>query len=129
MKNFVFSDHFHQIIYIIPAPSPPAPRPSIPAPRHLYPRPPRPRFSRPPPPLPPYPRAPPPSTRPSTCFHNRCAASLILTSTVPRVTRITIGIGQKRVRSFNDLVLLVFERPLVSGGQSTWSFRNRPSLM
>ena len=26
MKNFVFSDHFHQIIYIIPAPSTPTPR-------------------------------------------------------------------------------------------------------
>ena len=25
MKNFVFSDNFHQIIYIIPAPSTPAP--------------------------------------------------------------------------------------------------------
>ena len=66
MKNFIFSDHFHQIIYIIPAPSttaprplyprfppplPPLPAPSTPAPRPLYPR--------PPPPLPPYPRPPP----------------------------------------------------------------------
>ena len=50
MKNFVFSDNFHQIIYIIPAPSTPAPRP-------LYPRPPPPLS---PPPLPPYPRPPPP---------------------------------------------------------------------
>ena len=55
----------------------------------------------------------------STCFHYRCATSLILTSTVPRVTGVTIDIGQKRVRSFNDLVLLkilVFERPSVTGG-------------
>ena len=49
--NFVFSDHFHQIIYIIPAPSTPTSRPLLPAPRPLYPR--------PPPPLPPYlPRPP-----------------------------------------------------------------------
>ena len=61
-----------------------------------------------------------------TCFHYRCAASLILASTVPGVTRITIVIGQKRVRPFNALVLLVFERPLVTGGRSTWSFRNAP---
>ena len=53
MKNFVFSDNFHQIIYIIPAPFPPVPRPFYP--RSLY--------TRPPPPLPPYPR--PLSTRPS----------------------------------------------------------------
>ena len=52
MKNFVFNDNFHQIIYIIPAPLTPAPRPlyphspplpprtapSIPVPRPLYPR-------------------------------------------------------------------------------------------
>ena len=46
----------------------------------------------------------------STCFHYRCVASLILasmTSTVPGVTRVTIGIGQRRARPFNDLVLLV----------------------
>ena len=42
-KNFVFSDNFHQIIYIIPAPF-------IPAPRPLYPRSPPP-LSPPPPPL------------------------------------------------------------------------------
>ena len=65
----------------------------------------------------------------SMCFHYRCAASLILTSTVPGVTRVTIGIGQKRVRPFGDLVLLAFERPLVTGGTSTWSFRSRLSLM
>ena len=60
MKNFVFSDNFHQIIYIIPTPFTPAPRsppplpplpaPSTPAHRPLYPR--------PPPPLSPYPRPP-----------------------------------------------------------------------
>ena len=71
----------------------------------------------------------------STCFHYRSAASLILTLTVPGVTRVAIGIRQKRVRPFNDLVLLVFERPLVTGvggggGEaSTWSFRSRPSLI
>ena len=64
----------------------------------------------------------------STCLHYRCAASLILTSTVPGVTRVTIGIGQKRVRSLKDLVLLVFERPFVTAGPCTWSFRSRPSL-
>ena len=55
----------------------------------------------------------------STCFRYRCAASLILTSTVLGVTQVTIGIGQKRVRSFNDLVLLVYERPFVTGGPCT----------
>ena len=59
----------------------------------------------------------------STCFHYRCAISLILTSTVPWVTQLTIGFGQKQVRSFNDLVLLVFERPFVTGSPCTWSFR------
>ena len=39
----------------------------------------------------------------STCFHYRCAASLILTSTVPGVSLVTIGIGQKQVRPINDL--------------------------
>ena len=43
------------------------------------------------------------------CFHNRCAASLILASTVPGVT---IGIEQKRERPFNDLSSL---EALVSG--------------
>ena len=62
----------------------------------------------------------------STCFHYRCAAS-----TVPGVT---IGIGQRRVRPFNDLVLLVSGRSLVTGGGGggqvyTWWFRRRPSLM
>ena len=66
MKNFVFSDNFHKIIYIIPAPFPPVPRRLYP--RSLYPRPtpstpPHPApFT--PPPLPPsrplYPRTPPP---------------------------------------------------------------------
>ena len=51
-----------------------------------------------------------------TCFHYPWAASLFLTSTVPGVTRVTIGIGQKLVRPFNDQGLLVFERPLVTGG-------------
>ena len=46
----------------------------------------------------------------STCLHYRCAASSVLTLTVPGVTRVTIGIGQKRVRSCNDQVLLVFEQ-------------------
>ena len=34
MKHFVFSDNFHQIVYIIPAPSSPvpAPLPPLPAP-------------------------------------------------------------------------------------------------
>ena len=41
---------------------------------------------------------------------------------------ITNGIGQKRVRSFNDLVLLVFKGLFVTGGPCTWSFRSRPSL-
>ena len=50
-KNFVFSDHFHQIIYIIPAPSTPTPRP-------LYPR--------SPPPLPPPPTPLSPPTAPFT---------------------------------------------------------------
>ena len=61
MKNFVFSDHFHQIIYIIPAPSTPAPRsPSpLPPPRHLYPRPsPPPPLSPPTAPFTPVPPAP-----------------------------------------------------------------------
>ena len=40
----------------------------------------------------------------STCFHYHCAASLILTSTIPGVTRDTIGIGQKRVRSAAGVV-------------------------
>ena len=44
----------------------------------------------------------------STYFHYRCALSLILTSTVPGVTRVTIGIEQNRVWPFNDLVLLVY---------------------
>ena len=44
----------------------------------------------------------------------RYAASL--TSTVQGVARVTIGIGQKRIRPSNDLVLLVFERPLVTRG-------------
>ena len=44
----------------------------------------------------------------SMCSHYRCAASLILTTTVPEVTRVTIGIGHK----FNTLVLLFYERPL-----------------
>ena len=50
MKNFVFSDNFHQIIYIIPVPFPPVPRrlytgslypapPPLPPPRPLYPAP------------------------------------------------------------------------------------------
>ena len=65
----------------------------------------------------------------STCFHYHCAASLILTSTLPGVTRVTIGIGQRRVRPLNDLFLLVFERPLITGGPSTWSFRSRLSLI
>ena len=34
----------------------------------------------------------------------------------------------KWVRASNDLVLLVFERPPVTGGQCTWSSRSRPSL-
>ena len=55
MKNFVFSDHFHQIIYIIPAPSTPAPRPLYPCPPPPLPLPP---LSPPPPPLPLYPRPP-----------------------------------------------------------------------
>ena len=32
-------------------------------------------------------------------------------------TRVTIGIEQKRVRSFNDLVFVVFERPKTLGAQ------------
>ena len=36
---------------------------------------------------------------------------------------------KKRVRLFNDLVLLAFERPLVTGGPSTWSFRSRPNKL
>ena len=56
MKNFAFSDNFHQMIYIIPAPFSPVPRPlyprsPLPAPLPLPPLPP------PPPHLPP---APPP---------------------------------------------------------------------
>ena len=39
MKNF-FSDHFHQIIYIIPASSTPVPRSLYPRPHPLYPPPP-----------------------------------------------------------------------------------------
>ena len=62
-------------------------------------------------------------------YQYRCAASLILTATVPGAIRVTIGIGQNRVWSFNDLALLVFERPLVTGSPSTWSSRSRPSLM
>ena len=61
MKNFVFSDNFHQIIYIIPAPFTPAPSP-------LYPRSPPPL---PPPPLTPHsapfipvPPPPPPPVHP-----------------------------------------------------------------
>ena len=42
------------------------------------------------------------------CFHFHCAASLILTLTVPWVTRVKIGIGQNRVRQLNDLILLFF---------------------
>ena len=41
MKNF-FSDNFHQIIYIIPAPSTPAPRPLYPRPARFTPVLPRP---------------------------------------------------------------------------------------
>ena len=65
IKNFVFSDHFHQIIYIIPAPSTPTPRP-------FYPRSPSPL---PPPPLSPptdpfIPVPPPPPVHPplDSCF-------------------------------------------------------------
>ena len=56
----------------------------------------------------------------STCFHYPCAASLILTSKVPGVTRVTIGIGQRRVRPFNDIVLLVCGRSLVTGVPSIY---------
>ena len=56
----------------------------------------------------------------STCFHYRYAASLILTLIVPGVTQVTIGIGQRRVRLSNDLVLLVFGRSLVTGGPSIY---------
>ena len=49
MKNFVFSDNFHQIFYVIPVPSTPAPCPRYPClPPPLPP---------PPPPLSPYPRS------------------------------------------------------------------------
>ena len=62
MKNFVFSDNFHQIIYIIPTPFTPAPAPFTPTPRPLYPRP-RPLLS-------PYPRPPcPPAHDSYTCIH------------------------------------------------------------
>ena len=54
MKNFVFSDNFHQIIYIILVPFSPVPRPLYP---HSPPRHP-PLYPHPPPPLPPYPRPP-----------------------------------------------------------------------
>ena len=50
------------------------------------------------------------------CFHYRCAASLILILTVPGVTGVTIGIGQKQVRPSNVLALLVFDRPVVVPG-------------
>ena len=63
----------------------------------------------------------------SKCFHYR--ASLILTSTVPVVIRVTTGIGQKRVRPFSDLVFLVFKRLLVTGDTCTRSFLSRPSYM
>ena len=62
MKNFVFSDNFHQIIYIIPAPFPPVSRRLYT--RSLYPRP---APSTPPRPLYPAPLSPyhaPLSTRP-----------------------------------------------------------------
>ena len=58
----------------------------------------------------------------SMCYHYRCAASIILTATVPVVTRVTICIGQKQVRLINDFVLLVFKRPLVSVGEVTGRF-------
>ena len=69
MKNFVFSDNFHQIIYIIPTPLPPPPlppllAPSTPAHRPLYPRP-RPLYSRTPAPL---------STRPYFIVLSTCNA-------------------------------------------------------
>ena len=50
MKNFVFNDHFHQIIYIIPAPSTPlpsTPAPSIPTPTIPAPLTPAPLSTRP----------------------------------------------------------------------------------
>ena len=56
MKIFVFSDIFHQIIYIIPAPFTTLPAPSTPAHHPLYPR---------PAPFIPVPRPPPVSTRPT----------------------------------------------------------------
>ena len=37
-----------------------------------------------------------------------------------RSTRVTIGIGQRQVRPFNDLVLLVFGRSTVTGGPSIY---------
>ena len=57
MKNFVFSDNFHQMIYVIPTPFPPFPAlstpaastpapPPLPPPRPIYPRP-RPLYSNP----------------------------------------------------------------------------------
>ena len=65
----------------------------------------------------------------STCFHYRCAALLILTSTVPGVNRVTTGIGQNWVKRFNDLVSPDFEWPLVTWGPRTLSFQSRPCLM
>ena len=46
----------------------------------------------------------------------RCTALLILTSAVPGVIKATIGIEQKRQRSLNDIVLLVFKRLLITVG-------------
>ena len=66
-KNFVFSDNFHQIIYIISAPFIPAP--STPAPRPLY--------HRPPPlyPRPLYPRTPAPPPRPPAQLESSMAVN------------------------------------------------------
>ena len=63
----------------------------------------------------------------SMCFHYRCAASLILTSTVQESPELRLSSDKKQERPLN-LVLLVFEQPLVTGGPCTWLFRSRPSL-
>ena len=58
MKNFAFSDNFHQMIYIIPAPFSPVPRPL-------------------------YPRSPLPATRPSTIAPSTTAPAPFTPDTPP----------------------------------------------
>ena len=45
----------------------------------------------------------------SVCFHYRSLASLVLPLPVHLVIRATIGIGLKRVRPSNGLIVLVFQ--------------------